>query len=192
MSRPIGEPLIPKIRAPQALPGPQADPRPSGPDWDRVRAEERDPLGGSARRDGLRLLLDLLAAAQRVAAPGRLTAAARGAAGKTQRRRRDRLAADRDPLLPPALFGGERTGPSPVDRPKPGSKHHLITCGPGNPLAAETTAANVNDTTRFVSLVDAIPPVRGRIGRPRKRSGRSTAIVPTTRGSPVASCASGG
>jgi transposase len=56
-----------------------------------------------------------------------------------------------------------------VDRRKPGSEHHLITCGAGNPLAAETTAGNVNDITRFVSLVDAVPPVRGRRGRPRQR-----------------------
>jgi transposase len=56
-----------------------------------------------------------------------------------------------------------------VDRAKRGSKHHLITCGAGNPLATETTAANVNDVTRFVALVDAVPPVRGRRGRPRRR-----------------------
>jgi transposase len=56
-----------------------------------------------------------------------------------------------------------------VDRRKPGSKHHLITCGRGSPLAVETTAANVNDITRFVELVDAVPPIRGRRGRPRKR-----------------------
>jgi transposase len=56
-----------------------------------------------------------------------------------------------------------------VDRRKPGSKHHLITCGAGNPLAAEATAGNVHDITRFVALVDAIPPVRGRRGRPRRR-----------------------
>jgi transposase len=68
-----------------------------------------------------------------------------------------------------AFGGGERTDPSPVDRRKPGSKHHLITCGHGNPLAAETTAANVNDITRFVSLVDAVPAIRGRRGRPRRR-----------------------
>jgi Transposase DDE domain len=59
-----------------------------------------------------------------------------------------------------------------VDRRKPGSKHHLITCGRGNPLAAESTAANVNDINRFVPLVDAVPPVRGRRGRPRQRPGR--------------------
>ena len=56
-----------------------------------------------------------------------------------------------------------------MDRRKPGSKHHLITCGRGNPLAAEATAGNVNDVTRFVALVDAVPPVRGRRGRPRQR-----------------------
>lgn len=56
-----------------------------------------------------------------------------------------------------------------MDRGKPGSKHHLITCGAGNPLAAEATAGNVNDVTRFVPLVDAVPPIKGRPGRPRRR-----------------------
>ena len=69
----------------------------------------------------------------------------------------------------PDPLGGERAGPSRVDRRKLGSKHHLITCGAGNPFAAELTAANVNDVTRFVALVDAVPPVRGRRGRPRRR-----------------------
>ncbi|GHC67042.1 hypothetical protein GCM10010507_51270 [Streptomyces cinnamoneus] len=32
-----------------------------------------------------------------------------------------------------------------------------------------TTAANVNDVTRTLALVDGIPPVAGRPGRPRKR-----------------------
>jgi transposase len=59
-----------------------------------------------------------------------------------------------------------------VDRRKRGSTHHLLTCGRGSPLAAETTAANVNDITRFVALVDAVPPVRGRRGRPRRRPER--------------------
>lgn len=39
-------------------------------------------------------------------------------------------------------------------------------------MAVETTAANVNDITRLVPLVDAIPPVRGRRGRPRRRPAR--------------------
>lgn len=59
-----------------------------------------------------------------------------------------------------------------MDRRKAGSKHHLITCGRGSPLAAKTTAANVNDITEFVPLVDAVPPVRGRRGRPRRRPKR--------------------
>lgn len=47
-----------------------------------------------------------------------------------------------------------------------------MTCGHGNPLVAQTTAANVNDITRFVAVVDAVPPVRGRRGRPKRRPAR--------------------
>jgi transposase len=68
-----------------------------------------------------------------------------------------------------ALGGGERTGPSPVDRRKRGSKHHVIVDGRGIPLAAATTAANVNEVAQLRRLVEAIPPVRGRRGRPRRR-----------------------
>lgn len=65
--------------------------------------------------------------------------------------------------------GGEGTGPSPVDRGKTGSKHHLICDGSGIPFTVITTAANVNDVTQTLALVDGIPPVAGRTGRPRKR-----------------------
>src|SRR5262245_16577202 len=44
-----------------------------------------------------------------------------------------------------AAYGGEGTGPSPVDRAKPGTKHHVITDARGLPLASSVTAANVND-----------------------------------------------
>ena len=71
-----------------------------------------------------------------------------------------------------ALGGGERTGPSPVDRRKKGSKHHVLTDGQGVPLAAATTAANVNEVTQLRRLVEAIPPVRGKPGRPRHRPDR--------------------
>ncbi|MFB8083898.1 transposase [Streptomyces sp. NPDC055992] len=64
---------------------------------------------------------------------------------------------------------GPDTGPSPVDRRKTGSKHHLICDGRGTPLKVITTAANVNDVTRTLALVDGIPPVAGRTGRPRRR-----------------------
>ncbi|MFE5589206.1 IS5 family transposase [Streptomyces sp. NPDC056549] len=64
---------------------------------------------------------------------------------------------------------GEATGPSPVDRRKTDSKHHLICDGKGTPLLVATTAANVNDITQTLNLVDGIPPVAGRPGRPRRR-----------------------
>lgn len=32
-----------------------------------------------------------------------------------------------------------------------------------------TTAANVNDVTQALALVDGVPPVAGRVGHPRKR-----------------------
>ncbi|GAA2595895.1 hypothetical protein GCM10009863_06420 [Streptomyces axinellae] len=63
--------------------------------------------------------------------------------------------------------GGADTGPSPVDRRKTGSKHHLLCDGRGTPLKVITTAANVNDVTQTLALVDGIPPVAGQRGRPR-------------------------
>ncbi|WP_330323293.1 IS5 family transposase [Streptomyces anulatus] len=69
----------------------------------------------------------------------------------------------------PREKGGPDTGPSPVDRRKTGSKHHLICDGRGTPLKVITTAANVNDVTQTLALVDGIPPVAGRPGRPRRR-----------------------
>lgn len=66
-------------------------------------------------------------------------------------------------------MGGAATGPSPADRRKTGSKHHLICDGKGTPLHVITTAANVNDITQTLRLVDGIPPVAGRPGRPRRR-----------------------
>ncbi|WP_443050273.1 transposase [Streptomyces sp. NBC_00236] len=41
--------------------------------------------------------------------------------------------------------------------------------GRGTPLKVITTAANVNDITQTLNLVDGIPPVVGQPGRPRRR-----------------------
>lgn len=71
-----------------------------------------------------------------------------------------------------APHGGRRTGPSPVDRRKCGSKHHVIVEAQGTPLAMVLTAANRNDITQLLRLVDAIPALAGRRGRPRKRPDR--------------------
>lgn len=46
-----------------------------------------------------------------------------------------------------ALKGGPKTGPSPVDRAKTGSKHHVIADGNGIPLAVSLTGGNRNDVT---------------------------------------------
>jgi transposase len=43
-----------------------------------------------------------------------------------------------------AVKGGDATGPSPVDRGKTGSKHHLIADAHGIPLAATVTGGNRN------------------------------------------------
>lgn len=48
-------------------------------------------------------------------------------------------------------------------------KHHVIAEGHGIPLALSLTGGNRNDVTQLMPLITAIPPVRGRHGRPRKR-----------------------
>ena len=73
------------------------------------------------------------------------------------------------------LFKGGLTGPSPVDRGRTGSKHHLIVDAHGIPLATALTGANRNDVTQLLPLVDGISPVAGRRGRPRQRPDRAVA-----------------
>ena len=68
-----------------------------------------------------------------------------------------------------AVGSGGETGPNPPDRRKPGSKHHMITDAKGIPLAAVLTGANRHDVTQLLPLVPAIPPVRGKRGRPHRR-----------------------
>src|SRR4051794_24158132 len=68
-----------------------------------------------------------------------------------------------------AAYGGEKTGPSPVDRSKPGSKHHVITDANGIPLASSVTAANRNDVTEMAPLVNKLPEVAGKVGHPRRK-----------------------
>jgi transposase len=68
-----------------------------------------------------------------------------------------------------ALGGGRKTGPNPTDRARPGSKHHVVTDAKGIPLATILTGANRHDVTQLLPLLDKIPPVRGRRGKPRRR-----------------------
>jgi transposase len=64
---------------------------------------------------------------------------------------------------------GAATGPNPTDRGRPGTKRHLITDRHGIPLAFLLTGANVHDSIPFEDLLDAVPPVAGKRGRPRSR-----------------------
>ncbi|RSS49216.1 IS4/IS5 family transposase [Streptomyces sp. WAC05858] len=64
---------------------------------------------------------------------------------------------------------GSKTGRSPVDRGRTGSEHHLITDAAGIPLAVTLTGGNRNDVTQLVPLLQAVPPVRGKRGRPQRR-----------------------
>jgi transposase len=69
----------------------------------------------------------------------------------------------------PGQKGGQDTGPSPVDRAKPGSKLHILSDANGVPLAAGISAANVNDTITLPALVRGIPAIRSRRGPRRQR-----------------------
>ncbi len=58
-----------------------------------------------------------------------------------------------------------------MDRRKRGSKHHIAVDAGGVPLAVTLTGANRHDVTQLVPLVDAIPPVAGKVGAPLRKPG---------------------
>jgi transposase len=140
---------------------------------DHLRPADRHALAAAAGGAGLRQRPDLLAAPARLAAGRRVGAPARDAAELARRRGGHRLVAGQ-PGQPERAGqkGGAHTGPNPVDRGKPGSKYHLVTDRNGVPLAVALSAANVHDSLLLEPLIDAIPPIvgrRGRPGRPRFR-----------------------
>ncbi len=65
---------------------------------------------------------------------------------------------------------GVKTGRSRADRGRTGSNHHLITDATGISLAATLTGGNRNDVTQLIPLLQAVPPVRGKHRRPRRRA----------------------
>jgi transposase len=71
-----------------------------------------------------------------------------------------------------AVSAGDQTCPNPTDRAKRGSKRHLICDGQGVPLAVRLAGANRNDSREALALVDAIPPLQGKYGRPHRRPDR--------------------
>jgi len=71
--------------------------------------------------------------------------------------------------LSASRFWGAKTGSNATDRRKLGSKHHVITDGNGIPFAVKVTGANRHGVTQLLPLVGSIPPIAGKVGRPRKR-----------------------
>jgi hypothetical protein len=67
------------------------------------------------------------------------------------------------------LVKGPLTGSNPVDRGKPGSKLHVLTDRSGLPLAVAVSAANTHDSLALIPLVQAVPAIRSRHGRRRRR-----------------------
>jgi hypothetical protein len=68
-----------------------------------------------------------------------------------------------------ALQTDRLPGPSPVDRARNGSKHHLIVDLHGTPPAVALTGGHRNDVTQLLPLVDGIGAIAGKRGRPRQR-----------------------
>jgi hypothetical protein len=97
-----------------------------------------------------------------------LAALARGAAGRAA----DLLGFSRAAVDVPhlrAMKGGKKNGRSPVDRGRTGSNHHVIVEAHGVPLAATLTGGNRSDVTELIPLIQAVPPIEGTRGRPRRR-----------------------
>ncbi|EHK89324.1 ISJP4 transposase [Saccharomonospora azurea SZMC 14600] len=135
-----------------------------------MRAQDRDHLARATARGGWGVRGDLLAAVagldrgrglhsctRAVAGP----AAGSGSAGSGH------CCGGRFACA--GLERGAATGPSPVDRARPGSKHHVITDGGGIPLAVTVTGGNRHDSTQLIPLVEALPTIRGKRGRPWRR-----------------------
>jgi transposase len=160
-------------KASPAISGAQAARQSQGAVCDSVRAQDGSALGAPAAGTGLGLWDDGLASLACVAEGPCVEQNPRGTARPFAASRADRLVtSDRRFLLNPCGARRKKTGPSPTDRGKAGSKHHLITDAGGIPLAATVTGANAHDVTQLLPLVEAIPPVRGKRGRPRKRPRR--------------------
>ena len=73
-----------------------------------------------------------------------------------------------DSVIVRAFGGGEDTGPSPVDRGRPGTKHTLMVDPHGVPLAIRTAGANVSDHVQIIPILMDFPHVGGVPGRPKE------------------------
>ena len=74
-----------------------------------------------------------------------------------------------DGVIVRAFGGGEGTGPSPVDRSKPGTKHTLLVDRNGVPLVIRSAPAGASDHRQLFPALMAFPRVGGTPGRPKER-----------------------
>ncbi|MGW2515270.1 IS5 family transposase [Streptomyces scopuliridis] len=84
-----------------------------------------------------------------------------------------------------AKKGGELTGPSPVDRGKPGSKMHVLSDANGLPLVVGVSAANTHDSQGLKPMVAGLQsrhdPGNGWYYKPRKLHADKAYDVPDLR-----------
>jgi transposase len=85
-----------------------------------------------------------------------------------QTNRLDQHVAVIDSVYTRAFGGGEKTGPSPVDRRKKGTKYTLLVDRHGVPLGIRFAGANVSDHQQLLPLVADFPRVGGKPGRPKE------------------------
>lgn len=150
--------------------GPKAAGQSQGTGRYPVRVEDGHPVGRPAARNGVWVWDDVLAAPERMGTGRGMAETPRSVAGAAPGCRADRLVTrGGGQFIGASVKRGEETGPNPTDRAKSGSKHHTITDAQGIPLAVRLSAANANDITQLLPVVDAIPPIRGQVGRPRRR-----------------------
>jgi transposase len=144
--------------------------RPQSSDWNYFRTQDRYSLAVSTKRDGLWFRYDLLAASERMAKGWDMGQDTPYLAQPSAGERQDRLLSCCGRFgFGESRFWGAKTGPNATDRRKLGSKHHIITDANGIPFAAKVTAANRHDVTQLLPLVALIPPIAGKVGRPRKK-----------------------
>jgi transposase len=73
-----------------------------------------------------------------------------------------------DSVIVRAFGGGDETGPNPVDRRKPGTKHTLLVDQTGAPLVIRTAGANASDQNEIIPIILDFPKVAGKPGRPKE------------------------
>jgi len=135
-----------------------------------VCAQNRDRLGRFAAGIGMRLRNDLLAKTERLATGRGMERDPQDSIKQSTASRHHRLFTFNCRFfLGKGCFWGAKTGPNPTDRRKKGSKHHLVTDANGIPLSVKLTGANRHDVTQLIPLIDSIPPIAGKVGRPLQR-----------------------